>query len=163
MQRATKEEAITILEKLRIDYQLVDHPPLWSMDDPHAPKGLPKVKNLLIKKKKSELYYLLLTTNRPVDFKKLATQLNTSRSKLRFATEIELEETLHVISGIVTPLALPNDCEYKIRVLLDADLKNLSAISAHPNVNTATVIISYEDLIKILKNIGYEPTIINFD
>ncbi|MFT9005724.1 MAG: YbaK/EbsC family protein [Liquorilactobacillus hordei] len=89
------------------------------------------------------MYYLLLTTNRPVDFKKLAAQLNTSRSKLRFATEIELEETLHVIFGIVTPLALPNDCERKIRVLLDADLKNLSAISAHPNVNTATVIISY--------------------
>ncbi len=160
MSYATEEQAINLLKKLRIDYQRIEHPPLWTMNDPHAPKGLPEVKNLLLKKEKSEQYYLLLTTNKPVDFKLLAPQLGTSRNKLRFASEAELEEILHVVSGMVTPLALPNDSEHKIRVLLDADLKNLSAISAHPNVNTATIIFSYADLIKILKSTGYEPTIV---
>ncbi|KRL34523.1 YbaK/EbsC family protein [Liquorilactobacillus uvarum] len=133
------------------------------MNDPHAPKGLPEIKNLLIKKKKSDQYYLFLTTNKPVDFKLLASQLKTSRNKLRFASENELEEILHVVSGMVTPLALPNDTQHKVQVLLDADLKKLPAISAHPNVNTATIIISYEDLIKIIKHIGYDPQMIQQD
>lgn len=157
---ATKEQAIALLENLQINYKMIEHPPLWTMNDPHAPKGLPEVKNLLIKKKKSDQYYLFLTTNKPVDFKLLAVQLETSRNKLKFASEAELEGILHVVSGMVTPLALPNDIYHKVQVLIDADLKKLPAISAHPNVNTATIIISYEDLIKLLESIGYIPQII---
>lgn len=52
MQPATEQEALDLLKKLNIHYRRVDHPAIWTMNDPNTPKGLPEVKNLLLKQKK---------------------------------------------------------------------------------------------------------------
>ncbi|MFD1125750.1 YbaK/EbsC family protein [Lentilactobacillus raoultii] len=157
---ATEKEAIQLLNDLNIDYQRVDHPAIWTMNDPNAPKGLPEVKNLLLKQKKSEQFYLYLTDNAKVNFKHLANQLGIAHSRLTFASEAELEELLGVVSGVVTPLALMHDTEHKIQVLLNHRLKALPLISAHPNVNTATILLRWADLLKVLGRLGYRPVVI---
>jgi len=160
MEYATEKTALSLLDELSIQYERIEHSAVWHMDDENSPKDLPKVKNLFLKLKKSNQFYLYLTTEKPVDFKSLATQLEVSRSKLTFADEDELENVLHVVSGIVTPLALPYDKNHLVTVLLDHSLQTLPSVSAHPNVNNATLIFSYSDLQKILNSLGYTPLII---
>lgn len=160
MKIATEKEAIQLLNDLNINYQRVDHPAIWTMNDPNAPKGLPEVKNLLLKQKKSEQFYLYLTDNTKVNFKHLADQLGIAHSRLTFASEAELEELLGVVSGMVTPLALMHDTEHKVQVLLNHRLEALPLISAHPNVNTATILLRWADLLKILGRLGYRPVVI---
>lgn len=160
MKMATEKEAIDLLNSLDIQYRRVDHPAIWTMDDPNAPSGLPDVKNLLLKQKKSHQFYLYLTDNHRVDFKSLADQLGLPHSKLTFATETELESLLGVVSGMVTPLALMHDTHDEVQVLLNQSLAKMPEISAHPNVNTATILMSYPDLLRVLTAMGKEPTII---
>lgn len=160
MKMATEQEALDLLDSVGITYRRVDHPAIWTMDDPNAPKGLPEVKNLLLKDKKSDQFYLYLTDNHRVDFKSLTDQLGLAHSRLKFASEEELEAHLGVVSGMVTPLALMHDKDDQVKVLLNKSLESMPEISAHPNVNTATILMSYGDLLKVLSAMGKVPTII---
>lgn len=160
MQPATEQEALALLAKLNIKYQRVDHPAIWTMNDPNAPQGLPEVKNLLLKQKKRDQFYLYLTVNQPVDFKSLADQLGIAHSRLTFASESDSERLLGVVSGMVTPLALMHDTKHEVQVLLNKRLQPMPAISAHPNTNTATILLAYRDLLKVLQAMDHEPLII---
>ncbi|EEI71874.1 prolyl-tRNA editing protein [Lentilactobacillus hilgardii] len=161
MKMATEQEAINLLTDLKINYQRVDHPAIWTMDDPNAPKGLPEVKNLLLKKKKSDQFYLYLTDNTKVDFKSLADQFGLAHSRLTFASEDELENLLGVVSGMVTPLALMHDTKHEVQVLLNSRLKKLPLISAHPNTNTATILLTWTDLLKVLDEMDHHPIMVD--
>lgn len=161
MAQATESEALALLDKLQISYQKVDHPALWTMaDEKKLAQRLPRVKNLFLKLRKSQQYYLYLTIDRPVNFKTLAYFLGVSHSKLVFATPAELKEILGLVPGMVTPLALMHDQKQQVTVLLDVRLQQLPAISAHPNINTATILLSYADLLKILQATGHAPLIV---
>lgn len=160
MKMATEREAINLLNVLHIRYRRIDHPAIWTMDDPNTPPSLPAVKNLLLKQKKRDQFYLYLTDRKRVNFKSLADQLEIARSRLNFASEEELENLLGVVSGMVTPLALMHDTKNEVEVLLDADLQQLPEISAHPNINTATILMSYQNLVKVLEKMGHTPKVI---
>ena len=160
MKMATEQEALDLLAALHIQYRRVDHPAIWTMDDPNTPPGLPEVKNLLLKKKKSDQFYLYLTDNERVDFKILADELKISRSRLTFASEDELEQLLGVVSGMVTPLALMHDTKHEVQVVVNRRLEKLPEISMHPNVNTATILVSWRDLIRVIEGTGHEAIII---
>ena len=62
----------------------------------------------------------------------------------------ELKEILGVTRGSVTPLGIINDIENKVLVLLDKDLQHQTLL-AHPNRNTATISIKFEDLIRFIE------------
>ncbi|WP_265171100.1 YbaK/EbsC family protein [Lentilactobacillus parabuchneri] len=161
MKMATEQEALDVLKSVGVDYRRVDHPAIWTMDDPNTPKGLPEVKNLLLKDKKSDRYYLYLTDNHRVDFKSLTDQLGLGHSRLAFASEAQLEALLGVVSGMVTPLALMHDTDDQVTVLLNKSLQSFPEISAHPNVNTATILMSYADLVRVLRAMGKVPVVID--
>jgi Ala-tRNA(Pro) deacylase len=75
---------------------------------------------------------------------------------LSFASEERLMKYLGLTPGSVTPFGLLNDEERKVTVLIDEDLKNSRHICLHPNVNTASVSILYDDFEKFLKWRGNE-------
>ncbi|GAD16402.1 YbaK/EbsC family protein [Lentilactobacillus otakiensis] len=160
MKMATEQEALDLLGQVGITYRRVDHPAIWTMDDPNAPKGLAEVKNLLLKDKKSDQFYLYLVDDHRVDFKSLTDQLGLAHSRLTFASEEELESLLGVVSGMVTPLALMHDTDDQVKVLINKSLQSMPEISAHPNVNTATILMSYADLVKVLAAMGKVPVVI---
>ena len=161
MKMATEQEALDLLARVGVNYRRVDHPAIWTMNDPNTPKGLPEVKNLLLKDKKSDQFYLYLVGDRRVDFKSLTDQLGLGHSRLEFASEKELESVLGVVSGMVTPLALVHDKDNQVKVLINRALQEIPEISAHPNVNTATILLSYPDLVKVLAAMGKVPVIID--
>jgi Ala-tRNA(Pro) deacylase len=57
---------------------------------------------------------------------------------------------LGVKPGSVTPFGLINDPGNHVHLFLDINLKRSSAISFHPLVNTASLVIAYPDFEKFL-------------
>lgn len=136
------------LKTLKIKYDMVEHPAVYTVEE--AKQKVPNIKgigckNLFLKTKKKE--YFLYTL--PDDLKKLSEKLSVTR--FHFASRENLEDILNITPGSVTPLAIINDIENKVTVVLDKELKN-KKILIHPNRNTATISIFYEDLIKLIKS-----------
>ncbi|MFC4760688.1 YbaK/EbsC family protein [Fructobacillus durionis] len=150
MIQANENEAIQLLDRLHIQYQLVRHAALHHLSDEGAPKDLPRMKNLLLKTKRDNQYFLYMTSNKRVDFTKLARELGTSKSQLRFASNDDLEELLGVQPGTVTPLALMHDVHGSIQVIVDQAIVDAGVIAVHPNQNKATVVMSWLDFTKVL-------------
>ena len=76
-------------------------------------------------------------------------------SSFHFASCEDLESILKLIPGSVTPLGIINDIEDKVTVVLDKELIQ-NKVLVHPNRNTATISIKYEDLIKFIKNVNHD-------
>ena len=83
------------------------------------------------------------------------------QGKLSFASEKRLAKYLNVIGGAVSPLGLVYDTEKNTHLFIDIELKNTDKLSFHPNVSDASLVISFDDLIKYIKNIGIEYSFID--
>ncbi|SLM86939.1 hypothetical protein FM121_12655 [Vagococcus fluvialis bH819] len=58
-----------------------------------------------------------------------------------FLSEETLFELLGIHVGVVTPLALANDLEKKITVVIDWSIDQEDTIGVPPNINTTTLMI----------------------
>ena len=65
-----------------------------------------------------------------------------------------MERWLGLRPGSVSPFGLVNDAENHVHLFLDANLRNETALSFHPNDNTGTVVISQEMFQKYLQAVG---------
>lgn len=161
MPKATEEESLQLLQDAGVSYEYIEHPALHHLDDDAAPAGMPKMKNLLLKTKKSGQFYLYMTKQDRVDFKHLAAELGTSKSQLRFASPEDLLERLGLTPGTVNPLALALDVDQKIQFLIDQEIVSDGRISCHPNQNEASVVMSWPDFDKVMQSIQHPATIIS--
>ncbi|MBR4382020.1 MAG: prolyl-tRNA synthetase associated domain-containing protein, partial [Selenomonadaceae bacterium] len=100
-----------------------------------------------------EFFLLTLPAEKRADLKSIAKNLNLPR--LSFASEEELFALMKLHAGSVTPLGIINDEQKKVRVIIDAELFG-KKILLHPNTNTATISISFDDLIKIIRHTNHE-------
>lgn len=146
---------MTIEEKLKslnIDYQQVNHTAVYTVEE--AKEKVPYIdgigcKNLFLKTKKKEYFLYTLPEDKQISLEELAETLKLT--KLHFASSNSLEEILGVIAGSVTPLAIINDPENKVTVILDKELIGKKVL-VHPNRNTRTISIKYNDLIKFIES-----------
>ena len=104
-------------------------------------------------------YLVVLKGNKKANLKSIKSQINSTA--LSFASEERLEKYLGLSKGAVTPLGIINDEEHLVNIVLDEDLKKEEIIGVHPNVNTSTVFISYNDLIKFINSFGNEIFYVN--
>ena len=104
-------------------------------------------------------YLVVLKGDKKADLKSIKSQINSTA--LSFASEERLEKYLGLSKGAVTPLGIINDEEHLVNIVLDEDLKKEEIIGVHPNVNTSTVFISYNDLITFINSIGNEIFYVN--
>ena len=104
-------------------------------------------------------YLVVLKGDKKADLKSIKSQINSTA--LSFASEERLEKYLGLSKGAVTPLGIINDEEHLVNIVLDEDLKKEEIIGVHPNVNTSTVFISYNDLIKFINSFGNEIVYVN--
>jgi Ala-tRNA(Pro) deacylase len=74
--------------------------------------------------------------------------------KLSFGSPDRLMKHLGVTPGSVSPFGLIHDAAHEVRVAIDLDLKSADKISFHPNINTATVVLSAADFQRFLDNCG---------
>ena len=158
-----KEKVLKKLDELNIHYKLIDHPAVYTidtMDELHLNKNGHIVKNLFLKNSNGKKHYLVvLKGDKKADLKSIKSQINSTA--LSFASEERLEKHLGLSKGAVTPLGIINDDEHLVNIVLDEDLKNEEILGVHPNVNTSTVFISYNDLIKFIHSFGNEIFYVN--
>ncbi|MEG1799948.1 MAG: YbaK/EbsC family protein, partial [Synergistaceae bacterium] len=107
----TKEEIYAILEDNSIEYHLLEHDAVYTIDDMKLVEGM-KIedvcKNLFLRDERGKKHFLVvISEEKSADLKALREKLGTSR--LGFASEDRLMKYLGLIKGAVTPLGVIND------------------------------------------------------
>ncbi len=153
-----------ILEQLGIQYIRHEHPAVYTCEEADKYyKNIPggKSKNLFLRNKKGNQYYLLIVEgSKKVDLKKLSDLV--SESKLGFASPERMMKYLGLTSGAVSPFGLINDTEKRVIVVIDKNLWKYDRLHFHPNVNTATLELSRDDFQKFLDWRGNEVKFLEF-
>lgn len=145
------------LDELNISFEYLEHPPAptieiavqyWKdiADTTHC-------KNLFFRNHKGNRHYLVIFDHRESlaihDLEK-----SLKQGKLSFASEQRMQKYLGLKPGSVSPLGLIHDQEKHVHLFLDKNLGNQSRISFHPNDNTASIVIDFQDFIKFLDHCG---------
>ena len=73
------------------------------------------------------------------------------RKVIKFGKEEELMDILKLTRGCVSPFGIINDVNNVVTLVIDSELKN-NKLLFHPNRNTATVSIHFDDLEKFIKS-----------
>ena len=159
----TERELMNLLVFLGVDYQRFDHPPVFTVEEADIYlKDAPGLgtKNFFLRPEKAGPFLLLMVLeHKRVDLNRLGKQLNAG--SLRFGSAEKLQEVLGLEPGAVTLLAVVNDLQKQVRVLIDADLWHGAAVQCHPLKNTATLVICPQDLERVLMHSGHSFELID--
>lgn len=150
------QKVIDVLNELGITYTLHEHPAVFTVEEAqqHAAgiEGL-HCKNLFLRDQKGKKHFLVVAENvKPIQVKEVGRKLGAGN--LSFASPERLLKHLDLEPGAVSPFGLINDPENKVVLVLDQDLQKTDLISFHPNDNTKTVTLRYEDFQKFVKWTG---------
>ncbi|MED9968666.1 MAG: prolyl-tRNA synthetase associated domain-containing protein [Ruminococcus sp.] len=144
------------LDDLGIKYYITDHDAAENMEVCKAIDEILEAKickNLfLCNRQKTVFYLLLMPGDKPFKTKELSSQINSAR--LSFASPDKMLEYLDVKPGAVSVMGLINDKDNTVRLLIDEDILKDEYIGCHPCVNTSSIKIRTEDLIK-----GFLPSV----
>ena len=148
------------LTALGISWHTHAHAPVFTVEEAAAlyasqPGG--HTKSLFLKDKKDGLWLVVTRDELRIDLNLLARQLGAPR--FSFGSAELLITTLGIEPGSVTPFAIMNDCNSKVRVVLDADMLTLEPLNFHPLRNDRTTAITAADLLKFIRACDHEPVI----
>jgi len=138
-----------VLENLNIIYEEIEHEKVMTVEEAKKIDNMINgvgCKNLFLTDK-SKFYLVVLEENKRANIKDLSKYLKCS--KLSFAHSEDLKEILSLEVGSVTPLGIINDSNNKVILVIDKDLIDKKLLF-HPNINTKTISIYYDDLIKFI-------------
>lgn len=149
-------EVYQFLNELDIPFRIHKHPPVKSVDEAlNYWKNIDAThcKNLFLRNQKGNRHYLYITFHdKVIGIKDLQEKIGSG--KLSFASERRLEKYLGLEKGAVSPFGLLNDTDDHVLVYIDEGLKSSKQIAFHPNVNHATIQLSFEDFIRFLEKVG---------
>jgi len=144
------------LEEQHIAFEYHEHPPAptieiarkyWkNLDATHC-------KNLFFRNHKGNKHYLVVFEHtQNLEVKSL--EMLLKQGKISFASDWRLEKHLNVQAGSISPLSLVNDVENHVYVFLDEKLLESDKISFHPGINTASIIINFNDFRRFMGKVG---------
>ena len=144
------------LAELGIAFERHEHPPVATVDEAKqhwAGIDATHCKNLFLRNQKGNRHYLVvLEHSKRADLRAVADQIGDG--KLSFASPERLMTHLGLTPGSVSPFGLINNRDHAVRVVLDRDLKSATRVSFHPNINTATYVVSAADFARFLEACG---------
>ena len=147
---------LSALDALGITYESYEHPPVFNTEDVEKHwRGIPgtPVKNLFLRNKKGNHHYLVIVgVDKRVDLKDLVKVIGDDR--LSFGSAERLMEKLGLTPGSVSPFGLIHPGSRDVEVIIDAPLRGAEKLLFHPNINTATLTISFPDLERFLVTRG---------
>jgi Ala-tRNA(Pro) deacylase len=149
-------ELYQLFEKLSIEFEYHEHPPLATIEDAKihwADYNSGRCKNIFFRNHKGDRHYLVILEHlRQLNIKDLEKRLK--QGKLTFASDQRLKKYLGVEPGSVSPFGLINDPEKHVHLFIDEKLKEFDRLTFHPNINTASLVISKADFMKFLEYTG---------
>lgn len=153
---SAQEKVFEKLNELNVKYEVMNHPAVFTIEDMDSLNITEQgdvCKNLFLRDEKGKRHFLVvLDKDKKADLKSIQKQLGSTR--LSFASAERLHKYLKLQKGEVTPLGVINDEECAVEVVFDNDLIGKTRLGVHPNDNTATVWISFEDLKKVIEQNG---------
>jgi Ala-tRNA(Pro) deacylase len=148
-------EEVPVVERLRelgIAFERHEHPPVATVEqaaEHWAGIDAAHCKNLFLRNQKGDRHYLLiLEHSKKADLRAVANQIGDG--KLSFGSPERLLKHLGLTPGSVSPFGLIHDSTQSVRVVVDRDLQAAARLSFHPNINTATLVVSKDDFVRFL-------------
>jgi Ala-tRNA(Pro) deacylase len=151
-----QKELYEILNKLDIRFEYHEHPPVATIGDALThwkDYNSGRCKNIFFRNHKGDRHYLVILEHlAKLDIKDLEKRLR--QGKLTFASDKRLMNYLGVEPGSVSPFGLINDKENHVHLFIDEKLKDFDRLTFHPNINTASLVISKSDFLRFLSFTG---------
>ena len=152
------EKVLSKLNELNCNYKEIEHAPVYTIEEIDALgkeffEGAMICKNLFVRDQKGKRHFLVVLPEEkraPLDV--IANKIGSTR--LSFASPERLMKYLKLTPGSVSPLAVINDEESAVEVVLEEDLKNQVKVGVHPCTNTATILLSMSDVEKYISSCG---------
>ena len=139
-----------LLDKLGIEYERADHEAAENMEVCKEIDEVVKAKickNLfLCNRQQTQFYLLLMPGDKPFKTKEISSQIRSAR--LSFASPENMLAYLDIEPGAVSVMGLMNDTEGSVTLLIDEDILKDEYIGCHPCVNTSSLKIKTEDILK---------------
>jgi Ala-tRNA(Pro) deacylase len=160
---ATRAELFGFLDAHGVDHLTIEHPPVFRVEEGRGIKAaMPggHTKNLFLKDAKGQLWLISALGETAIDLKRAAPAMRAAR--LSFGSPDRLWEALGVRPGSVTALALLNDRERRVRLVLDAALMRCDPLNFHPLSNDATTAVSRDGFLRFLAALGRQPQVVDF-
>lgn len=158
-----EQEVLRKLDEMNIEYDITEHPAVFTIDDMKILGIMEEgnvVKNLFLRNSNGSAHYIVvMNKNKKANLKSIKQQINST--SLKFASEDRLKKYLHLTKGAVTPLGILNDKNCEVEILIDKELIGEKKLGVHPNTNTSTLWISFENLVKIIETHGNKIHYIN--
>ncbi len=151
-----KKQVYDRLNELGIEYEVEEHEAAFTVEDIDR-LGLFKkgtgCKNLFLRDASGKRHFLLVAPDHAeVDLKSVRAQLGCSR--LSFGSAERLDRCLKLTQGSVSPFGVINDSECRVELIFDRSLIGNNCVGFHPNINTATVWVKFDDLLKFISANG---------
>ena len=150
------------LNELGIIFQIVEHEPALTTEQANRfIEGIEGVRTktmFLTNKKKRNFYLVIMYDAKWLDmdvFKEIVEE-----KQIKMASAETLNEKMMLPPGVVSPFGLLNNKDKDIHVYFDQEVVSEERMSFHPNRNEKTIFINTQDLFTFLKEIGYEPHVI---
>jgi Ala-tRNA(Pro) deacylase len=156
-------KAFALLDELGIAHPTIEHPPLHTVEESQALRGEiagGHTKNLFVKDKGGNLFLITAEEDSSLDLKTIDKVIG-AKGRVSFANAEQLMTHLGILPGSVSPLALVNDREGKVRFVIEKSLLDHGVINVHPLVNTRTSSISRSGLLAFCRATGHEPAILD--
>lgn len=153
------------LDELGIRHETCWHAPHRTVEESRADRGGEDgghTKNLFLKDKKGRLFLLTARDDTELDLKQLHRAIGAS-GRVSFGSEDAMVELLGVRPGSVTALAVMNDTEGEVTMIVDARLLADQQVHCHPLTNRATTTLATDDLLRFLEASGHAPQILKTD
>jgi Ala-tRNA(Pro) deacylase len=162
----TQHERQRLLDHLAgigISAPIVDYPEHTSIEEGKKLRGTMTgtfTKNLLLKDKKGRLFFVTAYEDTDIDLKTLHTKIG-GQGRLGFASADVVLETLHVGPGTLTPLALINDTEGRVTLVVDKELDGAEQVNFHPMTHTESIGLSWADFAAFVASTDREPVVVD--
>jgi Ala-tRNA(Pro) deacylase len=158
----TPDDLFAALDRLGITHRTVTHPPLFTVAQSRALRGLiagGHTKNLFLRDKKGALVLVSALEDAAIALKSLHRILGAN-GRFSFGSAELMRDTLGIEPGAVTPFAAINDLGRRVTVVLDAAMMEQPLINFHPLTNTMTTSIARDDLVRFLEATSHPPRIV---
>ncbi len=154
MSELEKEQVYSALKEKGINFEVVEHEAVYTIEEMENLNITSKgnvVKNLFVRNAKGNEHYLIVL-NKDKKANLVNIQQDLGCTKLSFASDERLMKYLKLTKGAVTPFGVLNDKNHEVVVVFDKDLISMKKIGIHPNDNTATVFLDFDDLKRLLED-----------
>lgn len=150
-----------LLDQLQIPYQRFDHEAVFTCEEARQIEikipGM-ALKNIFVRNRKGDRHYLIaVPEEKAIDLKKLGQTLGSGT--LSLASADRLNNILSIAPGSVSLLALINDNDQKVHVVIDKTVWSAGHIQCHPLINTSTLVLAQTDLQRFLNHTGHTVSV----